>query len=181
MGQCYEQFSLEERCTLSRLSQAGKTIRQIAATMDRAPSTIMRELKRNRGYSGGLPTCLRRQAGQEPALERQSTVARCRSSGPGSHSAQARLVASPGVRSTEERKQTYRSSAMSRSIGSSMLRSGAPRTSVGVISCPEEKVSAGGADKRAVVRLTTSRGVCPSIGARPTSTSADSRVTGKGI
>src|SRR5574342_864585 len=48
MGKCYEHFSLEERCTLSRLSQAGKTIRQIAATMDRAPSTIMRELKRNR-------------------------------------------------------------------------------------------------------------------------------------
>jgi transposase, IS30 family len=53
MGRCYEQFSLEERCTLSRLSQAGKTIRQIAATMDRAPSTIMRELKRNRGSQVG--------------------------------------------------------------------------------------------------------------------------------
>ena len=53
MGRCYEQFSLEERCTVSRLSQAGKTIRQIAATMDRAPSTIMRELKRNRGTQVG--------------------------------------------------------------------------------------------------------------------------------
>ena len=53
MGRCYKQFSLEERCTLSRLSKAGKTIRQIAATMDRAPSTIMRELKRNRGTQVG--------------------------------------------------------------------------------------------------------------------------------
>ena len=40
MGRHYEQFSLEERCTLSQLSQAGKTVRQIAAVMDRAPSTI---------------------------------------------------------------------------------------------------------------------------------------------
>ena len=40
MGQRYAQFSLEERCTLSRLKQAGKTVRQIAAAMDRAPSTI---------------------------------------------------------------------------------------------------------------------------------------------
>ena len=53
MGQNYEQLSLEERCTVSRLSQAGKTIRQIAATMDRAPSTITRELKRNRGSQLG--------------------------------------------------------------------------------------------------------------------------------
>ena len=53
MGQNYEQLSLEERCTVSQLSQAGKTIRQIAAAMDRAPSTIMRELKRNRGSQVG--------------------------------------------------------------------------------------------------------------------------------
>lgn len=53
MERCYEQFSLEERCTLCRLSQAGKTIRQIAAIMDRAPSTIMREFKRNRGTQVG--------------------------------------------------------------------------------------------------------------------------------
>lgn len=53
MGQNYEQLSLEERCTLSRLSQAGETIRQIAAAMGRAPSTIMRELKRNCGSQVG--------------------------------------------------------------------------------------------------------------------------------
>ena len=53
MGKKYEQFSLEERCTLSRLSQAGTTKRQIAAAMDRAPSTITRELKRNTGSKVG--------------------------------------------------------------------------------------------------------------------------------
>jgi hypothetical protein len=53
MGRRYEQFSLEQRCTLSQLSQAGKTVRQIAAAMDRAPSTIARELKRNSGAQVG--------------------------------------------------------------------------------------------------------------------------------
>ncbi len=53
MGQKYEQLSLEQRCTIARYSQAGKTIRQIAAAMDRAPSTIARELKRNSGAKVG--------------------------------------------------------------------------------------------------------------------------------
>src|SRR6185295_20062813 len=66
MGQCYEQFSLEERCTLSRLSQAGKTICQIAAVMDRAPSTIARELKRNSGT----------QVGYDPAYAQQQANSR---------------------------------------------------------------------------------------------------------
>ena len=66
MGQCYEQFSLEERCTLSRLSQAGKTIRQIAAALDRAPSTVARELKRNRGT----------QVGYQPAYAEQQAKSR---------------------------------------------------------------------------------------------------------
>src|SRR2546429_9406088 len=53
MGQKYEQLSLEQRCTIARYSQARKTIRKIAAAMDRAPSTIARELKRNRGAKVG--------------------------------------------------------------------------------------------------------------------------------
>ncbi|HTF92919.1 MAG TPA: IS30 family transposase [Verrucomicrobiae bacterium] len=53
MGQKYKQFSLEERCTLARLSQAGQKIRQIAAIMDRAPSTITRELVRDSGTQVG--------------------------------------------------------------------------------------------------------------------------------
>jgi IS30 family transposase len=53
MGRRYEQLSLKERCKISGLSQAGKTIREIAAAMDRAPSTIARELKRNSGTTVG--------------------------------------------------------------------------------------------------------------------------------
>ena len=66
MGRCYEQLSLEQRCTIARDRQAGKTIRQIAAAMDRAPSTIARELKRNSGT----------QVGYKPAYAEQQAKSR---------------------------------------------------------------------------------------------------------
>ena len=63
MGQKYEQLSLEDRCTIARLREAGKTIRQIAAVMDRQASTIARELKRNSGSRVGyLPSYAEQQA-----------------------------------------------------------------------------------------------------------------------
>lgn len=49
MGRQYEQFSLEERCEIARLQAAGSSIRQIAAALDRSPSSVSRELKRNTG------------------------------------------------------------------------------------------------------------------------------------
>ena len=59
-------FHLEQRCTIARHRQAGKTIRQIAAAMDRAPSTIARELKRNSGS----------QVGYQPAYAEQQAKSR---------------------------------------------------------------------------------------------------------
>jgi IS30 family transposase len=53
MGQRYRQFSVEERCEIARLSGEGRSIRQIAASLDRAPSSIARELKRNSGAQVG--------------------------------------------------------------------------------------------------------------------------------
>jgi IS30 family transposase len=53
MGQRYEQLSLEERCAIARLREAGQSLRQIAAALDRTPSTISRELKRNAGAHVG--------------------------------------------------------------------------------------------------------------------------------
>ncbi len=53
MGQLYEQLSLEERCSIARLREAGQSIRQVAAALDRPPSTISRELKRNSGSKVG--------------------------------------------------------------------------------------------------------------------------------
>ena len=49
MGRCYEQFSLDERCEIARLQAEGASIRKIAAALDRQPSSVSRELKRNAG------------------------------------------------------------------------------------------------------------------------------------
>lgn len=47
MGTQYNQISMEDRCYISLLLKEGKKIRKIAAIMDRSPSSISRELKRN--------------------------------------------------------------------------------------------------------------------------------------
>lgn len=66
MGERYDQLSLEERCKIAELHQAGHSIRQIAAALDRAPSSISRELKRNRG----------KQVGYKPAYAQEQAAAR---------------------------------------------------------------------------------------------------------
>ena len=43
MARKYRQFSLEERCEITRLQAQGCSLRQIAAALDRAPSSISRE------------------------------------------------------------------------------------------------------------------------------------------
>jgi IS30 family transposase len=53
MEQKYEQINLEERCAIASLRTSGKSIREIAAALDRAPSTIAREIRRNTSRQGG--------------------------------------------------------------------------------------------------------------------------------
>jgi len=53
MGKKYKHLSLEERCQIARLHEDGQSLRQIAAALDRPPSTISRELKRNGGRRVG--------------------------------------------------------------------------------------------------------------------------------
>jgi IS30 family transposase len=53
MGRRYKQLSLDDRCEIARLQANGHTIRQIAAALDRPPSTVARELKRNSGCQVG--------------------------------------------------------------------------------------------------------------------------------
>ena len=53
MGRHYGHLSLEERCTIAQLHQAGQSVRQIAAALDRSPSSISRDLKRNSGAQVG--------------------------------------------------------------------------------------------------------------------------------
>jgi IS30 family transposase len=63
MGRRYRQFSLEERIELARLFAEERSIRQIAAALDRAPSSVARELKRNSGVQVGYrPTYAQEQA-----------------------------------------------------------------------------------------------------------------------
>jgi len=56
MGKNYKQLSLEERCRISSLHAERNSIRKIASTLDRAPSTIAREIKRNRGSNQYKPS-----------------------------------------------------------------------------------------------------------------------------
>src|SRR3546814_9787739 len=49
----YSQLSIAERCSIARLHEDGQSIRQTAAALDRQPSTIARELKRNSGAKVG--------------------------------------------------------------------------------------------------------------------------------
>jgi IS30 family transposase len=53
MERTYRQLGIEERCEIARLSAEGRSIRQIAAALDRAPSSIARELRRNTGSKVG--------------------------------------------------------------------------------------------------------------------------------
>jgi transposase, IS30 family len=66
MGKQYGHFTLEERCTIARLQQAGQSIRQIATALDRSPSSVSRELRRNHG----------RQVGYKPAYAEEQAGAR---------------------------------------------------------------------------------------------------------
>ena len=66
MGRVYEQFDLEARCEIARRRAAGESIRQIAAALDRQPSSISRELRRNSG----------RQVGYKPGYADEQAKAR---------------------------------------------------------------------------------------------------------
>jgi|SRR5688572_3302764 len=58
----YRHLSIEERCEIARRRQAGESIRQIAAALDREPSSVARELKRNSASKGYLPSYAGEQA-----------------------------------------------------------------------------------------------------------------------
>ncbi len=66
MEKHYRHLSLEERCTIAQLCKAGQSCTQIAAALDRSPSTVARELKRNSGV----------QVGYRPGYAHEQTRAR---------------------------------------------------------------------------------------------------------
>ena len=66
MGTRYQQLGLEDRCEIARLHAEGRSLRQIASTLDRAPSSVSREIKRN----------ITRQTGYRPAYADTQAKAR---------------------------------------------------------------------------------------------------------
>jgi IS30 family transposase len=66
MGTDYGHLTAEERYRIARLHEDGQSIRKIAAALDRAPSSISRELKRNSGA----------QVGYTPAYAHEQSLAR---------------------------------------------------------------------------------------------------------
>jgi transposase, IS30 family len=62
MGRQFKQFSLEDRCEIARRRQAGESIRQIAAALGCAASSVSRELKRNAGAGQYKPVYAAEQA-----------------------------------------------------------------------------------------------------------------------
>ncbi len=53
MGRDYTHITIEERCQMAHLRAEGYSLRQIAAALDRTPSSIARELKRNGSTTQG--------------------------------------------------------------------------------------------------------------------------------
>jgi len=62
MGQKFSQFNLEARCAIARRREAGESIRQIAAALGCAPSSVSRELKRNSAVAEYKPVYAMEQA-----------------------------------------------------------------------------------------------------------------------
>jgi transposase, IS30 family len=180
MGKCYGHFSLEERCTISRLSQAGKTIRQIAAIMDRAPSSIARELKRNSGTQLGYqPGYAQQQAKSRhwrgSRLLRDSELQRqvLDRLGQGWSSAQV-----AGRLKKEKRRTVISYESIYRFIDAQIRRTNDYSWRHFL---PRGKVSAVGGDVKAGARPNTSRAVYPLTGALLISTNADKLAIGKPI
>jgi IS30 family transposase len=78
MGRKYKQLSLDDRCTIATLQAEGRSIRQIAAAVDRAPSTITREISRNTSTKAYQPGYAQQQAKARrwtgSRLERQAAL-----------------------------------------------------------------------------------------------------------
>ena len=160
MGRKYKQLSLEERCDIARLQAEGRSVRQMAAALDRPPSTISRELKRNSG----------RGVGYKPSYAQQQTK---RGAGQGRASNATPTCAAPcsTVCAEDGRRSRWpggcaasavaKSSVTRASIGSFTRRSPAPRTIVGVSICHAARANAASADGPAEARQTSSKAGFP--------------------
>ena len=142
MGRHYTQLTLEDRCQMAYLHTTGHSIRQIAATLDRAPSTVARELNRNGSTTQGYqPSYADQQARarrwQGSKLDRDSTLratvlAQSNTAGPPNRWPAASRGSSPD-----------RSSPTRPSTASSMRRWPAKQSTPGATICRRPKPNAG--------------------------------------
>lgn len=70
MARTYKQLSLEERCKIAGLRAEGRTLKEIAADLDRSPSCISRKLNRNSGTKLGYQPAFAAEQAKTPTLER---------------------------------------------------------------------------------------------------------------
>jgi IS30 family transposase len=80
MGKSYDQLSLDERIKLAQLHCEGFSIREIASDLDRSPSTVARELKRNTGQQVGYRPAHAQEHGKR--VESKMPSAACADSSP---------------------------------------------------------------------------------------------------
>ena len=180
MGSRYRHFSIEERCEIARRSEAGQSLRQIAAALDRSASSVARELKRNTGAIGYRPTYAGEQAHarrwkgskllRKPDL--QALVLKLLERGLSPEAVAGRLALEQGKAIISHER---------RSTGSSTLRSRAPRTTPGGDTCPGARPSAATAAARAAAQLCTSPTECLSPSAPHSSRTAPTPAIGKPI
>ncbi len=158
MGNRYRQIVIEERCEIARLQAEGKSVRQIAAAVDSSPSTVSRELKpmdRRQATSRATPSS-RRERGAG-VVHGWIEMPRC-VSGYSCVLVWAGLLSRcPGGLRLRLASDSSRTRV---SIGSSMLRLRAPKTTLGGTICRVGSPSVvGGGAAVAVLPLTSPTGV----------------------
>lgn len=146
MGQRYRQFSVEERIEISRLHAEGVSIRQIATSLDRAPSSVARELKRNSGVQVGYKPIY----AQEQARARRWSGSRLDRDAVLRHQVLTQLGRA-GLPSRSPDDPT-KLSAPKPSTASSTPRLLVTTTSTGGTICPAPSSSEGGVPAEAAVR-----------------------------
>ena len=158
MGKAYTQVTMEERCEIACLRSQGSSLRQIAAGVDRPPSTVARELKRNGSRTLGYQP---RYANQQ-AHARRWRGSRLERDGP-LRERFSPVWARAGLRRRWPGVSRWTrgdgSSPMRASTGSSTPRWPGRRTTPGGTTCPGPRPSAAfGAGAAAALPLTSPTG-----------------------
>ncbi len=162
----YTQVTIEERCEIARLRAAGTSIRQVAAGLDRAPSTVARELKRNASRTTGYrpsyaqeQSRARRWSGSR--LERDTALRACVLERLGWGGRRSRYA---GI---WRGGRAERSSPTRASTGSSTRRKRGTKTTAGGSICRRRSGNAAGVCAKGAVRSPSSSSVTRSPSARP--------------